>query len=418
MQAMRQLALLAAALPLFAQFADTLAPSPENPAIGYFNYLAHPWRDPITLLSQKLRSGTVHLRYEERAGYLRSLLASLNVPVESQLAVFSKTSLQSARIEPRNPRTIFFNDEVAVAWVRGGFIEVASADPEQGVVFYTLEQRPAANPELLRRDDCLSCHRSDASLGVPGMVIRSRYPAPDGMPRLILGGFETDHRSPFEERWGGWYVTGAIAGARHMGNAFVTDEDHPEAMSSETLLSLATKFDTTAYLSPYSDIAALLVFNHQMHMVNLLTRFGWEVRAHAGGEHGGLDALLRDGAKEVVDYLLFVDEVPLPGPVRVSNGFAESFAARGPRDAEGRSLRQLDLETRLLRYPCSYMIYSPVFASLPEPALAAIYRRMWQVLSGEEKDRRYARLTAADRGAIVEILRATKKGLPPYFRPL
>jgi hypothetical protein len=414
----------ALALPAFsAQFNDTLAPSLDQPAIGYFNYLAHPLHDPITLLGQKIQKRTPQLgvtsplRFEDRAGYLRSLLEALDVPVESQLAVFSKTSLQAPRIEPKNPRTIFFNDEVAVAWVRGGFIEIASVDPEQGVIFYTLEQRPAAKPEFTRRDDCLRCHLSDASLGVPGMIVRSRFPAPDGMPRLILGGFETDHRSAFEERWGGWYVTGTAASAHHMGNAVVADEDHPEAMASEKLLSLEGKFDTREYLSPYSDIAALLVFNHQMHMTDLIIRFGWEVRARSQDQRG-LDALLLDGAKELVDYLLFVDEAPFSGPVGVSNGFATKFAARGPRDSQGRSLRDLDLKTRLLRYPCSYMIYSRVFDSLAPQAQAAIYRRIWQVLSGEERDKRYERLTAADRRTIVGILRETRKGLPAYFQPL
>jgi hypothetical protein len=413
----RSLGIAAAfALPLFAgDFADTLAPAPDHPAIGYFNYLGHSLRDPVTLLGRKIQAGTAQLRFEQRAGYLRSLLEALDVPVESQIAVLSKTSLQAPRIEPKNPRTIFFNDEVAVAWVRGGFIELASVDPEQGVIFYTLEQRPVANPEFTRRDDCLQCHLSDASLGVPGMIIRSRFPAPDGMPRLILGGFETDDRSPFEERWGGYYVTGSAGAAHHLGNAVVTDEDHPEAMSSEKLLSLEGKFDTSAYLSPYSDIAALLVFNHQMRMTNLITRFGWEVRARKQDRRGDLDRLLGEGAKELVDYLLFVEATPFPGPMGVSNDFREKFAARGPKDSKGRSLRDLDLEKRLLRYPCSYLIYSREFDTLPEQAQAAVYRRMWQVLSGEEKDQKYARLTASDRRAIVEILRETKKGLPDYF---
>jgi len=179
--------------------------------------------------------------------------------------------------------------------------------------------------------------------------------------------------------------------------------------------SLEGEFDTGAYLSPYSDIAALMVFNHQMHMTNLLTRMGWEVRAalHDKRKPAGL---LRDGAKELVDYLLFVEEAPLGGTVRGTSGFAEKFAARGPSDSKGRSLRQLDLEKRLLRYPCSYMIYSDAFDSLPEPARAAIYGRLWQILSGEEKDAKYARLSPSDRKAIVEILRETKKGLPEYFQ--
>ena len=61
------------------------------------------------------------------------------------------------------------------------------------------------------------------------------------------------------------------------------------------------------------------------------------------------------------------------------------------------------------------MIYTPAFDALPAPALDAVYRRLWTVLSGGEPDARYGRLTRADRSAIVAILRATKKGLPPYF---
>jgi hypothetical protein len=406
--------------PFFLQFNETRAEPLARPAMNYFEFPKHTLRDPVSLLNQRMRQGTAELRFDNRAGYLRSVLDALDVPVESQVAVFSKTSLQLQRIEPTNPRTIFFNDSVAVAWVRGGFIELASVDPQQGVLFYSLEQRPAGKPQIARRRDCLGCHISEVILGVPGMIIRSRFTAPTGMPLLILGGSTTDHRSPLEERWGGWYVTGSAGAARHMGNVLIVDEDHPEtslAGPPSILKSLEGKFDTGAYLSPYSDVAALMVFNHQMQMTTLLTRVGWEVRA-ALEERRDFAGLLRDDAKELVDYLLFVDEAPLAGKIRGTSGFAEKFAVRGPADRKGRSLRQLDLERRLLRYPCSYMIYSEQFDSLPEQARAAIYQRLWEILSGEEKGAKYARLLAADRQAIVEILLETKKGLPDYFKPV
>src|SRR5262249_25023216 len=152
---------------------------------------------------------------EPGSGYLRSVLEQLRVPIESQMAVFSKTSLQAPLIEPKNPRTIFFNDSVAVAWMRGGFIELASQDPEQGVIFHILEQQPSESPRFRQRNDCNRCHIADASLGVPGMMVYSWYPAPDGMPKLILGRLATDQRSPFEERWGGWSVTGETAALHH-----------------------------------------------------------------------------------------------------------------------------------------------------------------------------------------------------------
>jgi hypothetical protein len=404
----------------FAELSDRLSPPLGHPAIEYFNYAAHPANDVVASLQRQLDNRKVQLKFDADKGYLPSVLQALNVAIESQMAVFSKTSLQSPRIEPSNPRTIFFNDSVAVAWVHGGFIELAADDPEQGVIFYTLEQQSVPQPSFLRRDDCLRCHRSDESLGVPGMIVRSFYTNPDGNPRLILGGFTTDHRSPFEERWGGWYVTGLMEHGRHMGNARLTDPDHPESMITPQTLrvtSLQNKFDTNNYLSDHSDIVALLVFDHQMYMANLITRVGWEVRCALYDKMNGaaFTELLSESAKELVDYLLFVDEAPLPGPVSGSSGFAEKFAAQGPFDSHGRSLRQLDLHTRLLRYPCSYMIYSKAFDSLPEQARNAIYQRMWQVLSGAEKGSRYARLSLADREAIVEILRDTKPALPSYF---
>jgi hypothetical protein len=305
--------------------------------------------------------------------------------------------------------------------MRGGFIELAAQDPEEGVIFYSLEQQEVARPSFTRRDDCLRCHRSDVSLGVPGMIARSFYTLPDGRPKLILGGFDTDHRSPFEERWGGWYVTGWMERARHMGNALLTDPDQPESMITDQTLhvsSLRDNFDTKVYLSPYSDIAALLVFDHQMHMMNLITRIGWEIRCAMYDKmpSAKFDVLVRDSAQEFVDYLLFIDEAPLTGPVHTSSGFAEKFSAQGPRDSHGRSLRDFDLKTRLFRYPCSYLIYSAAFDHLPAEAKDAIYRRMWQILSGQEKGTRYARLSRDDRQAIIAILRETKPGLASYFQ--
>jgi hypothetical protein len=404
--------LIVSAGAVFAELADRLAPAPDNPAIEYFNYLKHPAHDPVAELSRKIDQGAVQLAYAPDKGYLRSLLEGLHVPLESQMVVFSKTSLQADRIGPSNPRVIYFTDSVAVAWVRGGFIELASQDPQQGTIFYTLQQEFQEKPYFLRRDDCLRCHISDESLGVPGLVARSRFTAPDGMPKLVLGGFGTDHRSVFAERWGGWYVTGVTGAIQHLGNRMIAGDEPETNLPAVHLDTLKGKFDTGAYLSPYSDIAALMVFDHQIRMTDLITRIGWEARAAAPARR---PPIIQEAAKEFVDYLFFVDEAPIAGKMRGASGFTERFATQGPRDRQGRSLRQLDLEKRLMRYPCSYMIYTPAFDSLPADAREAIYRRMWQILSGEERSAKYARLSPADRHAIVEILRDTKPGLPAYF---
>jgi hypothetical protein len=358
----------------------------DHPAIQYGYTPVH---DPVALLDPK------QLKFDGPSGYLRSVLDALHVPVESQIAVFSKTSLQSPLIEPNNPRTIFFNDSVAVGWMKGGFIEIAALDPRQGVQFYKLEQRASSSPRFVRGSalECLRCHVGESTLGVAGMLVRSTYTAPDGSPMLIYGGSVVDHRTPIEDRWGGWFVTGSVGSVHHLGNAVIGPQGDPKAME---LLH-----DKTA-----SDVAALMVFDHQGRMINLITRIGWDTRAGVGK--------LEDEAREFVDYLLFVDEAPLPG--KLDGKFAEVFGRNAIRDSKGRSLRDLDLRKRLLRYPCSYMIYSDSFNALPAEAKQAIYKRMWQVLSGAEKGKKYARLSPADRRAVIEILRDTKEDLPTYFR--
>ena len=380
----------------------------DHPAI---QYSSRPVHDAVSSLSGPLA-------FDEDSGYLKSLLAALEISVESQITVFTQTGIQGRRTGPANPRALYFNDTTVVGWVRGGpFLEMVSQDPEQGIIFYTLDQEKVEKPQPERRvEPCLTCHESYNSLGVPGMLARSLFPSPMGEALYPLGSFLTDHRSPLEQRWGGWYVTGKVGANRHMGNAFVTDQDKPEAMVNEKTLqadSLAGKFDTRGFPSAYSDVVALMVFDHQAHMSNLITRIAWETRV-AIQEKRKVEAAQE--AKEFVDYLLFVDEAALKSPIEGVSGFAKKFASLGPFDGKGRSFRQFDLERRMMRYPCSYMIYTEAFDAIPAPAKDAIYQRMWQILSGGDKDPKYSRLSPADRRAVIEILRDTKKDLPAYFQ--
>jgi hypothetical protein len=395
----------------------------DDPAIQYNTRMPH---DEVSYLNQRIQRGQVHLRSERPQGYLRSVLEALDVPVESQLVVFSKTSFQSERISPTNPRSIFFNDSVVVGWVRGGpLLELAAEDPRQGMMFFSMGQNPAGPPHANRDPNCLPCHVSGESMGVPGTLMRSVYPDTDGKTISELGTFLTDDRSPFTQRWGGWYVTGDTGTLRHMGNAVVKDGNNLEPLAgyeTHPPNSLNGRFDTQGYLTAYSDVVALLVFEHQMHLMNLFTRLGWEVRVAEGedGEEGqprGKAAkVVRDASRELADYMLFADEKPLPSKVVGTSGFAEKFSSVGPKDGRGRSLRQFDLERRLMKYPCSYMIYSGAFDALPDDLKDATYSRMWRILSGEERGKKYAALTLEDRRAVVEILRETKRRLPEYFQ--
>jgi len=360
-------------------------------------------RDRIATLNDRLENGAVKLVFQPASGYLRSVLEKLDIMVESQVMVFSKTSFQAKLISPENPRALYFTDDLVIGWVRGSpLIEAAAIDPGKGVVFYTLDQSSAGKPRFQRNDSCNSCHQSHRTQGVPGLFVLSSNPYLESNA-ANSDSAATDQRTPLTQRWGGWYVSGRSNRFRHLGNR----------IGQGWLESLYDQFYTSGYLTEYSDIVALMVLEHQTQMSNLISRLDSETRFSEG-----LAAPARDTVNSLVDYLLFIDEAPLPSRIIGTSGYAEKFADLGPRDRKGRSLRQFDLNHRLLKYPCSYMIYSDAFNALPSVAKDAIYARIWQILSGGEKQPRYARLSAADRHAILEILRDTKNDLPRYFKHL
>ena len=405
--------IFAAALTAQSQRRDVFVQSRNHPAIAYDTA---PVNNAVSRLAQQVEAGSTTLEYDDTNGYLRSIMAALKIPTESQTLVFSQTSFQGPLINVKNPRAVYFNDTTAVGWVRGApVLEVAVQDPRQGVVFYAVDQTRRGKPTFARDEQCLACHLSWETLGVPGMTVQSVNPLPDEISYVI--GFTTNHNSPFTQRWGGWYVTGSHGRLPHMGNVTVMPQDKGKLKLADPreIASVEGLFDLKGYATPYSDVAALMVLDHQTQMTNFITRIGWEARLAAASPSTDAALRVREAAQDLVDYMLFVDELPLPHPVSGASGFAAKFSAQGPRDGKGRSLHDLDLQHRLLRYPCSYMIYSEAFDALPPAAKEAVYSRLWQVLSGSESAKRYARLTRDDRNAILEILRTTKKDLPAYM---
>jgi len=373
----------------------------------------------VTRLNARLQAGTARLAFAAGNGYLPSVLQAFDISPASQTLVFSQTSFQADRINMHNPRAVFFNDTVAVGWVRGGeVLEVAVQDPRQGAQFYALEQKAAEAPQLVRNNQCLACHLTWETLGVPGFMTTSMYPLPDD-PNAYANGFTTVHGSPLEQRWGGWWVTGNTGGARHMGNVPVMPPDKSKARPNPQapLASVEGIFDLKGYPSNSSDVVALLVLNHQTQMLNHLTRVGWEARVAAAEPSADANARVVEAAADLVSYMLFLDEAPLAGPVKGHTAYAEWFTAQGPRDGKGRSLREFDLTRRLFKYPCSYLIYSEAFDNLPANAKRAVYERLWALLSGKATPARGQRAMApADRQAVLDILRETKPDLSESFR--
>jgi hypothetical protein len=299
---------------------------------------------------------------------------------------------------------------------------LAALDPKQGFIFYTLDIHKSDEPRFDRRDVCLQCHQGPATVGVPGIMIASVYPDASGMPAFNFGMPVTDDRTPFQDRWGGWYVTGTHGGMHHKGNAVARDRTKPdvlETQGTQNLTTLGHKFDEGLYLSRLSDIVALMTLEHQTRMTNLIDRIGWETRiAQQDGKMDDVVTRKRIDADidAMVTYMLFADEATLYDPVEGVSTFTKTFPQRGPRDSQGRSLRDFDLQKRLFKYPLSYMVYSEAFDSIPDAAREQIYRRLFDVLTGRDKDPKFSRITEEDRRNVLAILRDTKKNLPAYWR--
>jgi hypothetical protein len=374
----------------------------EHKAIQYFET---PADEAVKRLDDSIDQGKDKLDFQPGGlGYLPDLLKHLGLNVDSQVLVFSQTSFQATLISQQRPRAVYFNDEISVGFVpHGEVMEVSSLDPKQGVIFYTLNTARAAKPTFARREVCLQCHQGGQTLGVPGLVVSSQY-IPAGMPaEHVRGGFVTDDRTPIEDRWGGWYVSGSLANQKHRGIP----------MSAGP----GTTFDTSAYLSPTSDVVALMTLEHQTRMTNLIVRIGWDTRiAMAEGKLEEARPKLDAAIDDMVGYMLFVDEAPMQGPIKGVSTFSATFPARGPRDKQGRSLRDFDLQKRLFKYPLSYMIYTTAFDSMPDWDRDRIYQRLFNVLTGKDTDPKFAKLSADDRRNVLEILRATKPNLPGYWK--
>lgn len=377
--------------------------------------------DPITRLAGQLERGETTLEYQEGSGYLRSLLDKLDVNIDSQTLVFSKTSLQQAIISPKNPRALYFNDEVSVGHVPGGDVfELAALEPGLGLVFYTLDTKRSETPRLQRRGtECFFCHGM-GNKGAPGLVVATVFPNQEGVPAYTSTFIDTiDHRTPFDQRWGGWYVTGTHGSQQHLGNAVASDPFRPldlHGADSQNVTTLAGRFDLSKYLTGSSDIVALMTLEHQVGVANRLnaTAFQYNRLSRDGltdAEWAHLDGEIDD----LVGYMMFVDEAPLNGPVKGVSPFTQTFAQRGPRDKQGRSLRDFDLQKRIFRYPLSYMVYSDLFDGLPQQVSERVYRKLYDVLSGTVLSGKYAALSSVDRQAVLEILIDTKRNLPDYW---
>ena len=241
-----------------------------------FSIPRRPANDPVGRLDKQLESGKAKLDYAATNGwgYLPSLLKQLGVNIDSQVLVFSRTSIQTSRISPRTPRAIYFNDDVAVGYVQNGeSLELTGLDPRQGIYLYTLDPAKSDKPRFGRRDDCLRCHQGPITFGVPGLMVSSVHPADrsargpwqllhDGSAHPVeraLGRLVRDRNARLPTSSWKQYGAGRSASSRRAARE-----------ATQNVTSLAQMFDTSKYLAPTSDIVALMTLEHQTRMTNLI----------------------------------------------------------------------------------------------------------------------------------------------------
>lgn len=414
----------------------------DQPPISYSS--TEP-RDPVAKISKRIEAGEEVFEPGSGREVLSQMLAMLDVPVESQVLVYSKTSAQNAKISPERPRAVYFSDEAYVGWVQHGNIEVTTFDPKLGAIFYLVdisETGAGQQPKFHRDANCLTCHAGGPTREVPGPLVRSVSAGPTGMPEFSAGTFFVGDDTPLENRWGGWYVTGDSGEQIHRGNTLaIVDPDSDDAdivlrpvisdpLDVETLDDV---IDTSPYLNGgRSDIVALMVLEHQVATQNAILQGSYEARRaiyrsrslrRELGEKNP-DALsdttlslLEHQADRIVRKLLFADEFQMvDNGVEGDDSFQQAFARNQRENSEGRSLKDFRLYERLFKYRCSYLIYSSVFDNQPGPLRAAVYRRLHQVLSAPITPQGYEYLSASERERILQILLETKQGLPNYWK--
>ena len=363
--------------------------------------------DPVARLQALLDRGEVALKYDPVQGYLKSVLSLLKIPVSSQALVFSKTSLHSDLISPSTPRALYFNDDVYVSWVQeAAMLEIASVDPRYGTIFYAITQSEGDVPAFKRvTAPCTSCH-GPARDDVPAQLLLMLSTEVEATGDSIGEFTVVTDRTPFDKRWGGWYVNAARGDVAHRGNKVILNGAERRLIDPS---STARPFNSFRYLTSTSDVVALMLFGHQVDVHNRINEASLEVKQLGASAQ---PARVADSVEPLVRSLLFSGAAPFAEPIRGPSEFANEFASTGRKDRRGRSLKDLDLDRRLLRYPLSYLIYSDSFDQMPDLARAYAYRRLWEIFTAKDRSNDFAHLSTADRSALLEILSDTK----PEFR--
>lgn len=396
-------------------FCVLLSPSPLKAVPQRFekaphDYWKHPLKDNFSLWLEKVAKGEAEVPGGNEIEVMRGYFKIFGVPESSQMFVYSATSRQRV-ISPYRPRALYFSDDLYIGYVSGGRIEVASVDPEVGPVFRIFDfPRGGAKATINvdRSDRCMQCHAGHDNNQLPKLVIDSVIVNDAGGSLETWRTVKFGHDVPLAERFGGWHLTGGIRlpnnHANQIGKLREGKLDIRENLAG-------TLFRLENFPLPTSEALPMLLLDHQAGFVNLLTEAVYKVRELTAPDHGPLtpadEKELDLHAAGIVSYLLFQKEAKLP-PTGVTGdpAYLKAFAENRRATADGLSLKDFDLKTRLFRHRCSYMIYTDQWAKLPPLVKDRCWKYLQRLLA-EGGNGVASWIPGTERTAIRRILKAT-----------
>lgn len=412
-------------LPLILMTSAALAAAEtKEPRVMDFRAAPHSYldwkpKDRFAELQQRAMKGDVKIDTTNDKTFLTSLLAALNIPISSQIMVFSASSLQSERINPRNPRALYFNEDTYVGWVPGGLIEIIAADPEMGPMFYVFNRlRPGGPiPDVERSTKCMNCHAGNATRRLPGLIAESLLVSRAGSSLETYRRDVQGHQIPLDIRFGGWHLTGEHNIANNKANMMGVPQNGKNVIVP---VPPGENSDLNLHLLPTSDILPNLIHEHQMGFENRLVYAAYTVRQLKADRKGMLGAAEKDEieerAQEVARYAMFADEAKFPAKGMVGDpAYVTDFLRDRKTSKSGLSLKDLDMKTRIFKHRCSYMLYTDSWKAAPKELKERVYYHMALYLR-DQPDAQHAHLAPAERLAIRTILKETMNDLPSWWR--
>lgn len=317
-------------------------------------------------LTQK---STNELQFDSEKESLHNLLSDLNISIHSQTLVFSNTSLQLSRISQNNPRAIFFNDNLYLGYVPGGFIEIIGIDAQIGAIPYVFKLPQKGDlqyPQIRRSTRCMRCHATKQTGGVPGLLLSSVIPAETGGSLDNLNPGKPGHNLPYTRRFGGWFLTNQADNHNNWSNSIGVMNQKGQIKQKKIQLPV---YNISKYhLSNESEMVTHLVMEHQIGFTNLCISAQYALRESRLSKNKSTKHQVEDYfVEQLLRYSLFVDEPNLSIPSdKETSRFITYFEKSYPKKNPFNLFRKIELNTRLFKTRCSYMLGTPVFKALPD----------------------------------------------------